>query len=113
MVVVAILTTIALIILLLVWLGGRVKCRGCAHFNENFMVSYQGQGLYRFGYCQLLIHDCKVVDPDVERQCNDFEEKVDEKIPVDVTQPDTKVAEGDKRPRNPKVSIFGPGKGGK
>ena len=79
----------------MMWLGAaqRVKCRDCAHFRENFITGYQGQGLYRFGYCQLLIYDCKMVDPDVERQCNDFEKKVGEEVPSyeGVSQEDTKL----------------------
>lgn len=74
------------------------------------MTSLQGRGIYKFSYCQVLIHDCRVVDPDVERECEDYEN-----IPQEAAISDTKAAEGHKerRPRNPKVSIFTPGKGGK
>jgi len=112
-----VLSTIILIMLILIWLrAGRYKrCRDCRHFQENYMTALHGQGLYRFGCCQRLIYDCKLVDGDVERECGYFKRKIDEKVPGDITLSDTKAAEGHKgkRPRNPKVSIFTPGKGNK
>lgn len=39
------------------------------------MTSLHSQGIYRFGYCQREVHDCKLVEPDIERPCGYFEEK--------------------------------------
>ncbi len=51
----------------------RRRCRDCRHFAEHYITGMQGQGLYRFGYCQKLFHDCRIVEPDIERRCKDFE----------------------------------------
>lgn len=52
-----------------------VKCRDCKFREEDYLTALHGRGIYRFAYCQRLIHDCKVVEADVERECEDFEEK--------------------------------------
>lgn len=52
-----------------------VKCRDCQFREEDYMTSLQGRGLYRFSYCQVKVHDCKLVEPDIERECEDFKEK--------------------------------------
>jgi len=72
-----------------------VKCRDCRFKDDNYITGIHGQGLYKFAYCQRLIHDCKVIDPDVERECEDFREKINENLPGEVTKSDTKAAEGD------------------
>ena len=51
-----------------------VKCRDCKFRGEDYLTSLSGRGIYRFSYCQKLVHDCKVVDPDVGRECRDYEE---------------------------------------
>lgn len=50
----------------------RRKCRHCSYFAEHYITALDGQGLFRFGYCQRLVHDCKVVEPDIERKCEEF-----------------------------------------
>ena len=54
-----------------------VRCRDCKFCEEDWLTSLSGHGLYKFSYCQTLVHDCRVVEPDVERECEDFEEKPD------------------------------------
>lgn len=111
-VVLAVLSTGILILLILMWLRAnrRRRCRACKYFMEDYTTSLQGRGIYRFAYCQRQVHDCKVVEPDIERECDDYES-----IPQEAARSDTKAAEGhkEKSPPNPKVSIFTPGKGGK
>ena len=51
-----------------------VKCRDCKFYEENWLTSLRGIGLYKFGYCQRLVHACKLVEPDIERDCAEFEE---------------------------------------
>lgn len=55
-----------------------IKCRDCQFRGENYLTALNGRGLYRFSFCQRLVHDCRIVDPDVERECEDFEEEVDD-----------------------------------
>ena len=38
------------------------------------MTGQYGQGLYQFSSCNKLVHDMRVVEPDIERDCQDFEE---------------------------------------
>ena len=59
------------IILILMWrkAGRRHKCRDCRHFAEQYITSLHGEGLFRFGYCQRLVHDTPIVEPDIEREC--------------------------------------------
>jgi len=52
-----------------------VKCQDCEFRKEDYLTSLQGRGLYRFSYCQELVHDCKVVDPDVKRRCKVFKKR--------------------------------------
>lgn len=70
------IVALALILAVVLWLGvgRRRKCRNCRHFAEHYITAFDGQGLFRFGYCQRLIHDCQVVEPDVERECKEFKE---------------------------------------
>ena len=56
------------------WLRSRRQCRNCRHFAEQYITSLHGQGLFRFGYCQRLVYDCRIVEPDIDRECKDFEE---------------------------------------
>jgi len=56
-----------------------VKCRDCKFREEDDLTSLSGRGIYRFSYCRKLVHNCRVVDPDVERQCEDFLKREDEK----------------------------------
>lgn len=56
------------------WLWPRVKCRGCRFLGQNYITSYQGQGLFRLWCCQRLPHDMEVVDPDAGRRCEFREE---------------------------------------
>lgn len=48
------------------------KCRDCKFMEENYITALNGQGLFRFAYCQRLVHDCRVVEPDIERECEWF-----------------------------------------
>ena len=52
--------------------GRRRQCRRCFHFEEHYITTFDGQGLFRIGYCQRLIHDCKVVEADIDRRCKPF-----------------------------------------
>ena len=63
------------IILILMWrkAGRRHKCRNCRHFAEHYITSLHGQGLFRFGYCQRLVHDTRIVEPDIDRECPFYE----------------------------------------
>ena len=54
-----------------------VKCRDCKFLEENFITSLQGQGIYRFGYCARVVYDCRMVEPDIDRECEWHEEKDD------------------------------------
>ena len=58
-----------------IFFGRRRHCRNCQHFDEDYITAFSGQGLFRFGYCQLLFYACRVVEPDVNRKCGDFEKK--------------------------------------
>lgn len=55
-----------------------MKCRDCKHRGENCITSQQGIGLFTFSYCERLPHDCKIVEPDIDRECEGFE-KIEEK----------------------------------
>jgi len=59
--------------------GAMVRCRDCEFMGEDYITSLSGRGIYRFSYCQRLVHDCKVVEPDIERECEDFGEREDER----------------------------------
>ena len=72
----AILGIAVIILLILVWLRNRgVKCRDCLHFQENYITPIHGQGLYRLGYCQKEVHDCRTVEPDIKRKCRGYESR--------------------------------------
>lgn len=75
-----------------------VRCKECLFCEEQWLSGLHDQGLYRFWYCSYLIHDLKMVEPELERECEDFKEEEEE---VEV-----------KRLPNPKVSIFTPRKRG-
>ena len=53
-----------------------IKCRDCAHCAEDWLTGLNGHGLYRFNYCGGLVHDLKVVEPEVKRKCEQFKKKV-------------------------------------
>jgi len=53
----------------------RRRCRDCHFCGEQWLSSPQGQGLYKFWFCEKLIYDLKVVEPDIERRCENFERK--------------------------------------
>jgi len=52
-----------------------IKCRDCKFKDEDWLTSLQGRGTYRFSYCARLPHDCKVIDPEVERECECFKKR--------------------------------------
>lgn len=52
-----------------------VKCKDCQYVGEQYMTSYEGIGMYRFSYCNRVVSDCTVVDPDVDRECGYFAER--------------------------------------
>jgi len=56
------------------------KCRDCRFAGEAYVSSYSGAGLYKFTYCQRLVHDCRLVEPDIERECEWFEGKDEERV---------------------------------
>lgn len=49
-----------------------VKCKDCQYRKENYITSLQGQGIFRFAYCDYLPHDCRLVEPDIRRRCKHF-----------------------------------------
>jgi len=51
-----------------------MKCRDCQYSKEDGVNSYFGGGLYWITYCQREPHRMKLVDADVERQCENFKE---------------------------------------
>jgi len=59
------------------WLRSRRRrrCRNCRHFAEHYITGLNDQGLFRLGYCQNRVYDCRLVEPDIERRCEWFEEK--------------------------------------
>lgn len=54
----------------------KVRCRDCGFCKEDWLTSLNGHGLYKFSYCGRLVHDLKVVEPEVKRKCEGFEKKV-------------------------------------
>lgn len=52
-----------------------VRCKECLFCEEQWLSGLHGQGLYKFSFCQRLLHDCKVVDADVVRECEWFEKE--------------------------------------
>ena len=73
------------ILLILMWrrIGRGRRCRNCRHFKEQYITSLHGQGLFRFGYCQQVIYDTRIVEPDIERECEWYEalEEVTQRMP--------------------------------
>ncbi len=68
-----IIAGIGVLLLLIFFRPRRHKCRGCRHFAEQYITSLHGEGLFRFGYCQLVIYDTPIVEPDIGRKCEGFE----------------------------------------
>ncbi len=67
-----------ILLLFLIWLtAGRRrkcrKCRNCRHYAEHYITAFNGQGLFRFGYCQWQVNDTRMVEPDIARECPSFE----------------------------------------
>ncbi len=60
-----------------------VKCLGCRFVGENYLTALNEQGIFRFSYCNRVVWDCRVVDPDIDRECGDFEEKDGETTKTD------------------------------
>lgn len=52
-----------------------VKCRDCRFCEEDYLTTPQGLGIYKFSFCRRLIHDCKLVEPEVGRECADYKKK--------------------------------------
>lgn len=50
-------------------------CRDCEFCEEDWLTSLSGHGLYRFSYCERLVHDLKVVEPEVKRRCGYFKKR--------------------------------------
>ena len=53
-----------------------IRCRDCIYQAEDWITGLNGHGLYRFNYCERLVHDLKIVEPEVERKCEGFRKKV-------------------------------------
>jgi len=68
-----ILNLLVLLVLTRLRTRGRKRCRDCRHFAEQYITSLHGQGLFRFGYCQLVIYDTPIVEPDIGRVCDGYE----------------------------------------
>jgi len=49
-----------------------IKCRDCKHHDENYITSLQGQGVFRFSFCNRLPHNMRIVEADVDRMCREF-----------------------------------------
>lgn len=54
-----------------------MKCRDCAHKADDYLTAYDGRGLIQFSYCNFDVTSPKMVDPDVERECDRIPEKVE------------------------------------
>ncbi len=54
-----------------------MKCRACEHRETDFLTTYDSRGLIEFSYCNCNIARSRQVDPDVERECDSFTEKVE------------------------------------
>ncbi len=54
-----------------------MKCKDCQFENIDWMAAYDGRGLIEFSYCGKDITRGRLVDPDVERECDDGVEKVE------------------------------------
>lgn len=83
--IVIIVAVIVFLIAVLIRAGRRGKCRGCVHFAEQYITALRGEGLFRFGYCQRLVHDTPIVEPDIERECEWYEdaEKAKQRMPAE------------------------------
>ena len=46
-----------------------MKCRDCSFSKEDCVSSYSGIGLYWITFCNEMPHKPKLVDPDVDRDC--------------------------------------------
>jgi len=63
-----------------------MKCKDCKFKAEDYMTSYSGLGTYMFAFCQLVIYDLRIVDPDVERDCVAFQQ-AEEEVVEDAIKP--------------------------
>ncbi len=54
-----------------------MKCKDCQHRVIDWMTAYDGRGIIEFSYCGRNMATCKMVDPDVERECDSFPEKTE------------------------------------
>ncbi len=57
------------------FLRRRRCCRDCRFCEDQWLVSLQGQGLYRFSYCANLVHDLRLIEPDLKRRCVSFDKR--------------------------------------
>ena len=60
-----------------------MKCRDCQLKITDFITVYDGRGMIEFSYCIRDIVAPKMVDPDVERDCEVFQEKQKEVVVKD------------------------------
>ena len=49
-----------------------MKCADCEHSGEDYISGYSGSGMFRFYYCGLLCCDLRIVEPELERDCENF-----------------------------------------
>ena len=60
-----------------------MKCCDCQLKMTDFMTCYDGRGIIEFSYCSRDITIGRMVDPDVERDCEVFQEKQKEVVVKD------------------------------
>jgi len=49
-----------------------MRCKDCRYCREDGINSYFGGGLYWVNYCEYLPHKLKLVDAEVERECDNY-----------------------------------------
>ena len=54
-----------------------MRCQNCAFREVDFLTTYNGRGLIEFSYCNQDVARAKMVDPDIERECDNYIEKTE------------------------------------
>ena len=64
-----------------------MKCSECKYKAVDFLTTYDGRCLTAFNYCNRDVCIGRLVDPDVERECDDFVAKSDMEVVEDASRP--------------------------
>jgi len=51
-----------------------MQCRDCKYKEVDYLTAYDGRQIVQFSYCVKNIVAPKMVDPDVERDCVQFQQ---------------------------------------